>query len=292
MRKLSWLVCSLLLHLLLAFSLLDIRSESLPVSSSQIVQIDFAPAQEISKKASPAGKVRGGKKASTVTKSLFSQDYTENIGAKVEGESVLDEGRPSSFSDGETYAFDASSYLGNNDRWSFFQQVFERIDGHLLFNSILAQYNHFGSVFVEFTVDEKGRFVEKRMRVVASDPILKVHVLRALKLSLKEEFRQEKWNPTGHTELIKAKFEFVLADGSLNFQKQKDFGKPVFLFRRATEEKPIATNLKDHLLTGGGIGTDPIQVYERWEKYNQKLKSREHEFDPFGAYRTDPLYKL
>jgi hypothetical protein len=145
---------------------------------------------------------------------------------------------------------------------------------------------------VEFTVDEKGRFVEKRMRVVAADPILKVHVLRALKLSLKEEFRQEKWNPTGHTELIKAKFEFVLADGSLNFQKQKDFGKPVFLFRRATEEKPIATNLKDHLLTGGGIGTDPIQVYERWEKYNQKLKSREHEFDPFGAYRTDPLYKL
>ncbi|WP_291515855.1 hypothetical protein [Bdellovibrio sp. ArHS] len=160
-----------------------------------------------------------------------------------------------------------------------------------MFDSILAQYNHFGSVYVEFEVDAQGRLQNTNLRVSSSDSILKVHVMRALRKGLKETFKEEKWNPSGQTSILQAKFEFLQGSADVNFQKQKAFGKPILVFKRATTEKPLPTTMGEHLLNGG-ISYDAFAMAERWEKFNKKKKLRELSFDPFTTYKADPDYNL
>ncbi|MFM6930383.1 MAG: hypothetical protein ACKOX6_18105, partial [Bdellovibrio sp.] len=177
------------------------------------------------------------------------------------------------------------------DQWSYFHQVFERIDQQLMFDSLLAQYNHFGYVYVEFEVGPNGRFVDKTVKVSAIDSILKVHALRALRKGLMEEFPREKRNPSGKSVRFQAKFEFLASTEDLNFSKQKGFGKAKLVFRRASSERPIPNDLKEQLLTGG-ISHDPFAMAERWEKYNKKKRLKAADFDPFALYKVDPDYNL
>lgn len=269
-------------------------------TTKEVVEIEFHPAI-IAKSSIPTRQSRDssvarsksrsmGKAVSLKGMNLFGQRYSYDLAAKNESEIGQGSGL-GDYKDSATYALGSDSFLGENDQWEFYRQVFERIDSQLLFDSILAQYSHFGSVFVEFEVDAQGRFVQSKIKVSAEDSILKVHALRALTKGLKESFRKEKWNPTGKNSILHAKFDYVFGDSDLNFKKQREFGKPIFLFRRATAEKPIPNDLKEHLLNGG-IGYDAFAVAERWQKYNKKKKLRQQEFDPFATYKNDPLYSL
>jgi hypothetical protein len=181
--------------------------------------------------------------------------------------------------------------LADTDQWEFYRQIFERIDNQLMFDSILAQYNHFGSVFLEFKVDAEGHFVKTAFKAKSDDPVLKVHVIRALRKGLKESFAKEKWNPSGKITILQAKFEFLQDDSSVNSKKQKEFGKPILLFKRATSEKPTASNLTDTLLDVNNV-LNPYQIAERIEKYKKKKMLRAEDFDPFQNYRNDPDYNL
>ena len=84
-----------------------------------------------------------------------------------------------------------------------------------MFDSILAQYNHFGTVMVEFEVNAQGLIVEKKVRIAAEDPILKVHVMRAIRRGLNETFRKEKWNPLRINTTLQARFDFLQGSGEI-----------------------------------------------------------------------------
>lgn len=195
------------------------------------------------------------------------------------------------YTDHANYIGDAEGFISDGNQWSYFQQVFKKIDEQLLFDSLLAQYGHFGNVYVEFEVDEKGHFVQSGLKVTADDAILKVHALRALIKGLRESFDKTKWNPTGKSQIFQAHFSFLYEKYGDNTKKQTAFAKPVLKFTRTTGEQTIPTNLQDHLLTGG-IDYDLFAAAERWQKYNKRKKLREQEFDPFSTYKSDPLYKL
>lgn len=229
-----------------------------------------------------------GKAVSLKGMNLFNQNYSYKSSVKndYEGSGALDD-----FKDSAGYSLGSDSFLGENNQWEFYRQVFERIDSQLLFDSLLAQYNHFGVVFVEFEVDAEGHFVDNRLKVSAEDSVLKVHAMRALRKGLREAFVKGKWNPSGKNAVLQAKFEFLQASDFINQQKQKEFGKPVFVFKRATSEKPTANNLTDTLLDADNL-RNPYQIAERLEKYNKKKRLRACEFDPFESYKRDPDYNL
>lgn len=191
----------------------------------------------------------------------------------------------------ETFGDDTTSIFGENDNWGYHQEVYTRIDSHLMFDSLLAQYGHFGSVFIEFTVSDRGYLLDEGLRVGADDAILKVHVMRALRAALKKEFDPADWSADGQKVRFQARFKFIQEPRHTNFVKQKTFGKPALSFVRATLEKPIPTNLKEHLMNGG-VGIDPFAVTERWQKYNKRKSLKAGKFDPFANYKKDPDYFL
>lgn len=180
---------------------------------------------------------------------------------------------------------------GDNKNWSYYQEIYRRIDTHLIFDSLLAQYGHFGRVYVEFKVSEDGVFLVEDVRTDAVDAILKVHVLRAIKKSLSEPLDQTKFAKESKPTLFKARFDFILESPENNFYKQTNFGKPIFKFSRSTRERPVPIELLEHLMTGG-IHIDPFVLAERWQKYNKKKYRDAVQFDPFESYKRDVFYEL
>jgi hypothetical protein len=181
---------------------------------------------------------------------------------------------------------------GDNKNWSYYQEIYRRIDSNLMFDSLLAQYGHFGQVYVQFNVTPDGLFMMEDLRADATDSILKVHVLRAIKKSLSESVDITKFAKVETPTLFKASFAFNVAHHENNFyNKQSDFGRPVFKFTRSTNEKQIPRELLDHLLSGG-ISYDPFVMAERWQKYNKRKYRDSVQFDPFESYKRDAFYNL
>ena len=195
------------------------------------------------------------------------------------------------YSEPRLFDFQSDQFFSEHSEWEYYRAVYEKIDSHLLFDSILAQYNHFGTVYVQFALSAKGELLEQDLRVKAEDRILKVHVMRALRKAVTRGLVAEQNNPTGRSILFQSKFDFLQDSPQINFAKQKAFGRPVFIFKRATTEKPISNDLGDHLMNGG-IDYDVFAAAERWQKYNHKKMQRETGFDPFQSYKEDPDYNL
>ncbi|QLY25393.1 hypothetical protein [Bdellovibrio sp. KM01] len=246
-------------------------------------KLDFAgSAPNSARKSGTAAKIKGS------NLNLFGSGYVADSNAKNTNEIE----RPvADYKDHANYIGDAEGFISDGNQWSYFQQVFKKIDEQLLFDSLLAQYGHFGNVYVEFEVDQKGHFVQSGLKVTADDAILKVHALRALIKGLRESFDKTKWNPTGKSQIFQAHFSFLYEKYGDNTKKQTAFAKPVLKFTRTTGEQAIPTNLQDQLLTGG-LDYDLFAAAERWQKYNKRKKLRQQEFDPFSTYKSDPLYRL
>ncbi len=283
------LVLSLLIHGLIGAMAAFVAFQE-QKSAPQTVQIEVIE-KAVPKSVAGLGQVHKGSQTQRNTKAqspnLFGSGYV--IDSKIK---PSDMERPESdYTDHANYIGDAEGFISDGNQWSYFQQVFQKIDEQLLFDSLLAQYGHFGNVYVEFEVDEQGHFVERGLRVTADDAILKVHALRALIKGLRETFDKTKWNPTGKSQIFQAQFSFLYEKYGDNSRKQTAFAKPVLKFTRTTSEKTIPTNLKEHLLNGG-VDYDLFAATERWQKYNKRKKLREQEFDPFSTYKADPLYKL
>lgn len=296
MRHQGYFVLSIFLHgLALVGMLFFLKVDNDKIHDAITVDLDSAPVRrhtvtaEASSKRSIRSRYSDGS-SSAKKMAIFGQSYTTNSQALNSNKLIL-EGKAVGFNDSSSYEAAADSFIADTDQWSYFQQVFEKIDQQLVFDSLLAQYNHFGYVYVAFEVGPDGRFIDKSVRVSAVDSILKVHALRALRKGLMEEFPRKKWNPKGERVWFQAKFEFVSGSEDMNFTKQRDFGKAKFIFRRASSEKPVPNDLKDQLLTGG-ISHDPFAMAERWEKYNKKKRLKDGGFDPFALYKADPDYNL
>ena len=178
-----------------------------------------------------------------------------------------------------------------NRNWAHNQEVYTRIDSHLQFDSLLAQYNHFGAVLVQFNLDDHGLLLLNSLKVKAADPILKVHVLRAMQAGLSEPMNETKGHRDQPSALYQAQFNFKKGSSENNFVRQQSFGRGVFLFERTTEEKPVADSLSGQLADLSLLG-NPLLVAEKIDKYNRKKRRENLKFDPFENYRHDPFYLL
>lgn len=291
MRLYKWALVSMLLHILAlgaSWYSVGISEKALPPPVSVTV------VEVLEKMPSVPGHVAGqgvadrGARAA-VRKSLF-QAYAEpSLAAKTGGNPG--EGGSPDFTDRDTYLLDIDSVLGTNDNWGHHREVFRQIDSHLHFDSLLAQYNHFGTVLVQFEVSEKGYLLEDRLRIKADDAVLKVHVVRALRTALAEGLAQNKRNAFGEVTLFKAKFEFTLGAPEQNYSKQKDFGQSVLVFQRSTTEQALQNNVVDHL-AHGGISSDPTDMVDKWKKYKKRQMLKAGDYDPFAHYKRDPAYLL
>lgn len=274
---------SLLFHALLCVPFFTGKKE---------IAIEAVPV-EVEIKTVAALKKHSGVKTSALAKgSLFPVMTAQKLLAKVERNSSLP-AQSRSFNDSRTYQSDISDVFGENGNknWAYHREIYRRIDSSLMFDSILAQYNHFGRVYVQFKINESGGLDLDHLSADAGDPILKVHVLRAIKKSLHnplENIDREKLFDVG---FFQAEFNFRYGDHNENFSKQSNFGRPVFVFNRATTEKPVPKELLDHLLSGG-VTPNISQMYERWQKYNKKKHLEAIHFDPFENYRRDSFYQL
>ncbi len=178
-----------------------------------------------------------------------------------------------------------------NQNWEFYRAIYQSIDSHLVFDSILAQMKHFGRVRVQFSVSKNGVINFNSVKVVSSDPILKVHTLRAIQKALSTPFKENKYLQTEESEIIFTEFNYKFENPDSNFIKQKSFGSNKFVFNRATLEKPIPEELLEHLLNGG-VTPNISLMLERWQKYNRKKEWTKFQFDPFIQYKNDPFYNL
>ena len=275
---------SVLVHILLCLPFFIVNSEL--KLKTEPVEIEIKVAAALKK----SGQAR--KRNSKMTDTLFPIWNAQSLLAKVERNSSFSV-HQQNFSDSRTYQADISDVFGENgnQNWTYHREIYRRIDSNLTFDSILAQYNHFGRVYVQFKVNENGFLDLENLKADASDPILKVHVLRAIKKSLLkplENMDREKLFEVG---FFQAEFNFRYGDHNENFEKQSNFGRPVFVFNRATGEKPVPKEMLDHLLSGG-VTPDISLMYDRWQKYNKKKHLEAIQFDPFENYRRDAFYLL
>ncbi|MBO9666692.1 MAG: hypothetical protein J7501_07740 [Bdellovibrio sp.] len=293
-----WLGYSIVLHGLAILLMIECSHfvEAPPKITKEVIDFEVHSVQ--AKKMTSAASTdqrdvprKSGKSSSSGKQiQLFGQDYIAGSASKgmSTGDGFASWG---DYTDSASYLIGSDNFIGENDQWEFFRQVYERIDSHLIFDSLLAQYNHFGIVFVEFEVDVQGKLLGDHLKVSSEDSILKVHVLRALRKGLKEPFVREKWNPTGKSSVMHSKFEFVNDNGSLNSFKQKQFGKPILAFKRATSEAPAANTVTDAVISKETI-LNPYLIGEHLEKYKQKKMRDAGDLDPFWGYRRDPDYNL
>lgn len=181
--------------------------------------------------------------------------------------------------------------LGDSDNWDFHRHVYTQIDSRLIFDSLLAQYNHFRRVQMKFTVSGKGLLLGDSLSARSDDRVLQVHAARALRAALAEEFPQTKWAAGRKEVTFAAQFDFIQTSASTQPEKQRGFVKPRLHFQRVTSEKPLANTLGDHLMNGG-IDYNLFAAAERWEKYNKRKMLQNAQFDPFEHYKKDPAYNL
>ena len=144
----------------------------------------------------------------------------------------------------EVSVFDANieSVLGDdqNRNWDFYRSIYEAISSGFLIDTLLAQYNHFGEVRVQFLVDQNGRLAPESLRFISEDKILQVYVARILQKTLKNGISKQFQAKTNEKEFqILARFRFLSGTSALNANKQRSFGRAVFVFDRYTEERPI-----------------------------------------------------
>lgn len=277
-------LCSVLFHFLLCLPFLFVNSELKLKTEPVAIEIKVAMAPK------KTGQVR--QRQTKTSGTLFPVMNAQSLLEKVERNNSIPF-QPRNFNDSRHYQADISDVFGENGNknWSYHREIYRRIDATLTFDSILAQYNHFGRVYVQFKVNANGFLDLENLKADAGDPILKVHVLRAIKKSLLkplENIDREKLFEVGS---FQAEFNFRYGDYNENFAKQNSFGRPVLVFNRTTSEKPVPKEMLDHLLSGG-VTPDIALMYERWQKYNKKKHLEAIHFDPFENYKRDDFYLL
>lgn len=287
MKKWIYFSASVLLHILLGTSLAVFTKASKETTAPLAVELHI-PVRQFVENRPPS-----------LSGSTGAQP-TPNLGMKIlkqSGDIFMAKGpraEPTEhgfeLNDAQAYSAGETNLFGKNDNWPFHEEVHRVIDSELMFAPILARYNHFGSVFLEFAVNKKGFLLEKTLRASADDAILKVHVVRALRVALDGDFEPTKWSVLEKPVVFRAKFDFTHESSAVNREKQKAFSEPVLVFRRATAAQDVATYTTQDQYIG---------LFMDYERIGEKLKNRRNsknlkagQYDPFAGYREDPAYNL
>ncbi|WP_413290951.1 hypothetical protein [Bdellovibrio sp. HCB337] len=193
------------------------------------------------------------------------------------------------FTDPATY--DDVDGLGSQfGEYAFFhQEVFRLIDARLLYQTLLAQYNHRGWAYFQLDVDADGKIIGDSLRGASDDNVLKVHSARAIRSALKEPLDENKRPRKFARSTFYLRFYYGPEGNELHCRAGAK--GQMLTFCRFASEKVVSNNLVDHALTGG-IHVNPFIMAERWEQYQAARIRAAGEFDPFSEYRRDPDYNL
>ena len=307
--KLPALAVSVVLHglLFLLFlrtgadrTMIDVRRSTidLVVGVNSPTSASPLPSERSNRKVRSRANKIGGSQTSLRLKdfSLNSSDIRMGRGKRQES----DAGAPSEsnveawaeFDDPQSYSLSGDSYDQGNAYRGFLEAIHARINGRLIFDSILAQYGHFGRVFIEFEVDHRGVISTETLRTSTNDKILKVHVIRsALLPGLAQPLKESFWLKQQPQIRVRARFEFLKGSVEANLydQNPERVSGLALSFRRFTPEMKVARTLGKQLLNGG-LSYDLFAMYESWEKYNKARERERLDIDPFAIHRADEYY--
>lgn len=219
-----------------------------------------------------------------VSAKSFSYDHRAAVTKDPTHMSVLGD-----FKDPATY--DETEGLGSKygEYLFFHQEVHRQIDSRLLYQTLLAQYNHRGWVYLQVDVDADGKIIADSLRGAGDDAVLKVHSARAIRSALKEKM-SETIRPC---KFVRSTFNLRFYYGPEGHELRCRPGANglMLTFCRFASEKVVSKNLADHVLSGG-IHPNPFVSVERWQQYQAARIRAAGEFDPFSEYRKDPDYNL
>ena len=184
--KIRFSALSLLLHISLV-AVLIFKLSGIAEIPPQVVEFEIQKNKAVVK--SGHGKKSGAKKQGP-DQILFPQMSAYGMLGRVQQQSAT------AFADSRSYDTSIDEVFGKNGNrdWNYYREIYQKIDSQLVFDSLLAQYSHFGRVYVQFKVTEDGLFRLEDLKANARDSILKVHVLRAISRSLQAPLEKIKFS--------------------------------------------------------------------------------------------------
>jgi hypothetical protein len=187
------LFSSILLHLLIAAGLFwtITRQSQEPAALTIEVDVESLPNQKTARGEKPtfnAKKTFQRRASQTRLAKFFPQP---NFGAGLtSGSEEKDPSKAERILISQTWQ-DASSYMPTlqtavefASRSAFYEELHRRIDVQILFDDVLAEYNHFGKILFYFAVNADGTLIPETLRAEALDRVLKVRAAKILRRSL------------------------------------------------------------------------------------------------------------
>lgn len=193
-----------------------------------------------------------------------------------------------SFAYGTTMA-DTAKYSA---RSGFYGELHRRIDTNLLFDSILAQYGHFGNVYLMFAVQNDGSLVPNTLRAFAADGILKVRSAWAIRKGLKGALEKPRQLEKPKELWITARFFWAEED---RCSQLAGANGPYLTFCRATSERKVEQGKLGtfgYMASQGISVLEPTNAIDAYKRYKRKEFRETAQFDPFIKERSDPDYFL
>lgn len=258
---------------------------------------ELATQQQPAPTGRPRSAARRGARARAAPPSLDA--LAPGLRARLSSGSAAASAEPSSAVARDALAFDdpGAYQMGfareeDQDIGAFVEALHRRVDGKLLFDSLLAQYGHFGTVYAEFAVDRTGLLLQNSIRGGGHDRALKVYAIRsALVPALSQKLPESLWLKERDRVVLRAQFQFVFSESesSLFDENPASISGRALTFRRFTAQKPSARTLGQHL-ANGGLDVDAFRMRDAWKRYLKARENRRLDVDPFSVLRADPLY--
>lgn len=291
---------SVALHALVALTLLLSRTQEPPVPETitPALSIEVLKSAEVpvlkgtQKGAARSKRNRGnGLRLADLTPNFSSAVYnhlqqtdTEDLSERA----LISQTWQDPFAYGQTMA-DTAKY---SMRSGFYGELHRRIDTNLLFDTTLAQYGHFGNVYLMFAVQNDGSLVPNSLRAFAADGILKVRSAWAIRKGLKTALEKPQQLPKPKELWITARFFWAEEDrcGELS-----GANGPYLTFCRSTSDRKVEQGKLGALgyVASKGINAlDPTVAYDAYKTYKRKEFRDTAQFDPFTRERNDPDYQL
>lgn len=188
---------------------------------------------------------------------------------------------------------------------AFYQEVFRRVESHLEWDDLLAQYNHVGKVYLKFAVRPDGQLVGNSLSAEALDPILKVRSARALRKGLALPFDYAKRLQREEPLWMTARFFWVPKETCQNLQGVEG---PYLSFCRNSGYKKLDVADAEEMDEAGAVVSEtmddalhygamaftvgPFGLPEEIKKRRLQKWRQRSGHDPFEKDRQDPDYHL
>ena len=271
------LVISFLFSLGIHLILLAYSSEW-KASKVRIENVEVSIVKEPVKKVPQKRSLKKKRSAPTQSPRLAVKDFLPNYKVfehtpSVQGlnNDVLKGASAASFDEPSSYGISLEQMVKTNAHFSFLENTYQRIDGHLIYPYLFAEYGHRGIVYIEFEVDRRGVLLPNTLRVSAKNRLLQYHSLQVLREALKDPLKKSLWFYEKKRMKIQSRFIYEMNKGTADKRPSVKISGYRLSFYRKTAQRRVPTILMKHLMQGG-IDYNPYRLYESWQKFLTKRR--------------------